>query len=374
MLDTLQGQDIELDLLDINKRDIIESITLDDVKNFLESLGVDQIIVNEDKQYLICPTICHNPLGEEASMKLYWYQNHKLFRCYTECNEAMSIFTLYQKFMELNEHPVSDNEAKLYVQNCLKHLVKASIQPRTNYSIDASKYKFSAHIPELQEYPKEILSYFIKYHHPSWLKDGITSDVMDKFQIRFSLGENKIIIPHFDINGRLIGIRGRALEENEIKEGGKYRPIQIGNILYSHPLQFNLYGIYEHQNGIRKRKSAIIVEAEKSVMLDDGYYDSLANTVACCGSTFNKYHISLLTNILGANEIVIALDKEYETWNDDKAKKYRNKIETMCKRYKNQASFSYIWDFNNLLKEKDSPFDRGKEIFEELYKNRVKVR
>ena len=374
MIETLQGQDIELDLLDINKRDIIESITLEDVKNFLESLGVDQIITNQDKQYLICPTICHNPLGEEASMKLYWYQNHKLFRCYTECNEAMSIFTLYQKFMELNEHPVSEAEAKLYVQNCLKHLVKASYQPHQTYSIDINKYKFSAHVPELQEYPKEILSYFIKYHHPSWLKDGITANVMDKFQIRFSLGENKIIIPHFDIKGRLIGIRGRALEENEIKENGKYRPIQIGEVLYSHPLQFNLYGIYEHQDGIRKRKSAIIAEAEKSVMLDDGYYGNLANTVACCGSTFNKYHISLLTNILGANEIIIALDKEYEQWNDDKAKKYRNKIETMCKKYKNQASFSYIWDFNNLLKEKDSPFDRGKEIFEQLYKTRVRVK
>ena len=46
----------------------------------------------------------------------------------------------------------------------------------------------------------------------------------------------------------------------------------------------------------------------------------------------------------------------------------------ICKKYSNQASFSYIWDFDNLLKEKDSPFDRGKEIFEELYKNRIKVR
>ena len=372
MLTTLQGQDAALDLIEVDKKDILESITLQDVKTFLESLGVDQISVNEEKGYLICPTICHNPLHEAESMKLYWYQNNKIFRCYTECNEAMSIFTLYKKFMSLNEdRDIRDDEAEEYIKHCLKQIKLATKhQPKDDFS----KYKFDKYIPQLEEYPKEILDYFTHYYHPSWLRDGIQKDVMDKFQIKFSLGQNKIIIPHFDIDGRLVGIRGRALEKREIEECGKYRPVQIGNTLYTHQLQFNLYGIFEHKKGIQKRRSAIIAEAEKSVLLDDGYYGELSNTVACCGSTFNKYHISLLTDILGANEIVVALDKEYEDWRSDKAKKYRNKIETLCRKYKNQATFSYIWDYDNLLEEKDSPFDKGKEIFEYLYKNRVKVR
>lgn len=95
MITSLQEQDKELNYLEFSYQDILNSITLMDVKFFLESLGVEQIEVYEDKEYLICPTICHNPLHEEASMKLYWYQNNKIFRCYTECNEAMSIFTLY---------------------------------------------------------------------------------------------------------------------------------------------------------------------------------------------------------------------------------------------------------------------------------------
>ena len=184
----------------------------------------------------------------------------------------------------------------------------------------------------------------------------------------------KVIIPHFDINGRLIGIRGRAFNKEEAENFGKYRPLQIGKTIYTHPLQFNLYGIYEHQNGIRARKQAIIAEAEKSVLLDDGYYGDFSNTVACYGSSFNKYHISLLTNILGASEIVIALDKEYEDWRTEKARKYKARIESMCRLYKNYASFSYIWDYDNVLQEKDSPFDKGKDIFNYLYKNRVKVR
>jgi len=360
-------------LATINVKNIIDSITLHDVKDFLESLGVDQIEVNEEKQYLICPTICHNPIHEAESMKLYWYQNNKIFRCYTECNEAMSIFELYRRYMELNEYPITLEEAENYVKQFLKHIIIAA-KPNTKFEEIIQKYQYDIHIPVLDEYPKTALDCFVKYYHPTWLKDGITKQVMDKFNIRFSINQNKIIIPHYDINGRLIGIRGRALEKNEIEEFGKYRPIQIGEILYTYPLQFNLYGIHEHQQGIRARKCAIIAEAEKSVMLDDVYYGEYSNCVACCGSTFNKYHISLLTDILGANEIVIALDKEYEDWRSEKAQKYRKKIESMCNKYKHKASFSYIWDFDNVLNEKDSPFDRGIDVFKYLYKTRIKIK
>jgi len=374
LLTTLQNQDSELDLAIASKKDIVDSITLHDVKNFLESLGVTQIMVNEDKQYLVCPTICHNPINEAESMKLYWYQNNKIFRCYTECNEAMSIFRLYQKYMALNHYPVTIEEAEEYVKQCLKHIVINTNKVSYNYELDLNKYQFNNNIPILDEYPKEVLSYFTHYYHPTWLRDGITPEAMDKFHIGFSLGQNKIIIPHFDINGRLVGIRGRTLDKKEAEAYGKYRPLQIGKITYAHPLQFNLYGIHEHQNGIKMRRQAIIAEAEKSVLLDDGYYGDLSNCVACCGSTFNKYHISLLTNVLGANEIIIALDKEYTDWRTEKARKYKERIISMCRKYSNQAVFSYIWDYDNVLEEKDSPFDKGKEVFEHLYKTRVKVK
>lgn len=362
-------------LSSIDIKDIIQSITLADVKHFLETLGVEQIVVNEEKQYLICPTICHNPLHEAESMKLYWYQNNKIFRCYTECNEAMSIFELYRKYMDLNYYPITLDEAKDYVKHCLTNVIhfehSSSLK---NWNENFEKYKFSTNLPILPEYSKTVLDYFTSYCHPSWLKDGITPEVMKKFQIKFWLSQNKIIIPHFDINNRLVGIRGRALEPQEIEECGKYRPIQIGNTLYTYPLQFNLYGLNFHKEAINKRGCAIIAEAEKSVMLDEVYYGNLSNTVACCGSSFNKYHISLLTNFAHANEIVIALDKEYDNWRSEKARKYREKIESMCRKFNRLSNFSYIWDFDDLLEEKDSPFDKGKEVFDELFKNRIKVR
>ena len=368
-----QNADPTLDLLDISVQDIISSITLEDVKTFLESLGVDQIAMYEEKGYLICPTICHNPLDEAESMKLYWYQNNKIFRCYTECNESMSIFALYQKFMKINYHKVEFEEAVDYVKKCIKNIVITG-KRKHRPDIDFEKYNFDSSIPVLTEYPKGMLSYFLPYHHPLWLHDGIQPEVMDKFNIGFWNRENKITIPHLDINGRLVGIRARAIDPEEAEMFGKYRPVQVGDTLYSHPLHFNLYGIYEHQNAIRKRRSAIIAEGEKSVLLDDGYYGEWSNTVACCGSSLNKFQVSVLTNVLGANEITIAFDKEYKDWRSEEAQEYRIKIENMCRKYKGQAIFYYIWDMDNLLGYKDSPFDKGKEVFEKLYKHRIRVR
>ena len=58
---------------------------------------------------------------------------------------------------------------------------------------------------------------------------------MDKFNIRYSISQNKIIIPHYNVNGELVGIRGRALNTQDIEQFGKYMPVQIENKWYSHP-------------------------------------------------------------------------------------------------------------------------------------------
>ena len=375
MLETLHFQDSELDLINASKQDIIDSITLEDVKNFLEGLGVTEIQINEEKQYLICPTICHNPVNEESSMKLYWYQDNKIFRCYTECNEAMSIFTLYKKYMALNYYPISDEDAVEYVKRSLNHIIAIRPQERKKKDvIDFNRYKFVAHLPTLKEYNENVLQCFTHYYHPVWLQEGITKQVMDEFNILYSISNNSIVIPQRDLQGRLIGVRERIFDPEKIAKYGKYHPITVGNITYSYSETFALYGIYENQAAIRRRRSAILVEGEKSVMKDAVFHNELANSVAVCTSHTNKYHISMLVDILGVNEIIIAFDKEYDDWRSEEAKIYKKKIEQICKTYRGRASFSYIWDYENLLEKKDSPFDKGKDIFDYLYKNRVKVR
>lgn len=363
--------DIEAYLNGVSTEDIISSLTIDNVVSFLESLGVQNI--QNNSTYLVLPTICHNPIDEAESMKLYYYDNYKVFHCYTACGDSFSIFELYRRFMSINYYDVSMEEAIDYVKRFCKNITFAAPQHQSNLLTDFEKYQIEKKVIELPEYSKNVLDCFTNYYHPSWINEGIEIEAMKRFNIKFQLCENRIIIPHYDINGRLVGVRQRALEEDDAANG-KYRPIVMGEQLYNHHLHYNLYGIYEHQAAIRKVKRAVLVEAEKSVLLSDTFFGKDSIAVAVCGSQVNKYQIALLTRTLGVNEIIIALDKEYESPRTRKAIDYKNKLKNMCIKYKNEAVMSYIYDDKGLLNEKDSPYDKGKEVFLQLYKERKRLK
>ena len=62
---------------------IKNNLTIEQINDLLASLGGDPILKGN---IIISRTICHN--GE--SHKLYYYDNTKLFRCYTECSDTNS--------------------------------------------------------------------------------------------------------------------------------------------------------------------------------------------------------------------------------------------------------------------------------------------
>ena len=76
---------------------IIEGLNDEAVINLMKRLGADRY---EDKgTHLIFPTICHNLDSSEASMKLYFYKDTKLFVCWTSCG-TMSIFKFLKHYYE----------------------------------------------------------------------------------------------------------------------------------------------------------------------------------------------------------------------------------------------------------------------------------
>ena len=55
--------DREAYLASLSKKDVVSSLTIEDVERFLKSLGVETI-ERKGKNILICPTICHNPIDD----------------------------------------------------------------------------------------------------------------------------------------------------------------------------------------------------------------------------------------------------------------------------------------------------------------------
>lgn len=353
----------------INLQELREKLTKDQIIDLVLKLGADKY--EERDNYIIFPTICHNPRDSEASMKLYYYKESYMFHCYTECGENFDIFDLIKRVKEIN-HEKYDFYETVYVIADLVEYNIFSVTTQENYISNIDSYKKTEEI-SLNEYDNGVMNVFRKYYTVEWLDEGISKEAMDKFNIMYYDYRNKIVIPHYDIDGKLIGIRGRALDPQEAELYGKYTPLKVENILYRHPLSFNLYGLYENKENIKTYKTAIIFEGEKSVLKYEDMYDCNI-AVASCGSNLNYRQIELLVKDCEVNDIIIAYDKEFKSFASKEGIDYYNKLRKICSKYSNYCNFYFLFDYDNLLELKDSPIDKGKKVFETLMKNKIQVR
>ena len=348
----------------IDYEQIVKDLKDEEVIRLMYELGADRH--EETDNYIIFPTICHNENATEASMKLYYYKDTHLLYCYTE-DGPMSIY----KFLE-NYYKTRNIEYN-WGQDILKVVFQcsAATELTTKETIFKQslkdKYRKRQSI-QLAAYSPNVLESFVKQYPIEWLEDNISAGAMDKYNIRYSISQNKIIIPHYDINNRLVGIRGRALNESEIAYA-KYAPVKIEDIVYKHKLSLNLYGLNHNWKNIKELGICYIAESEKAVLQSELFGEKNC-TVAICGSSLNIYQIKLLMQHCQPKEIVLCLDKEELPGED----KYFYKLWDMCSKYKLYTNMSFIYDRENVLNLKDSPFDRGRNIFNKLLEKRVKVK
>lgn len=344
--------------------EIINSLTEEDVIKILTDLGADTYRRGSDGE-IIVRTICH--CGD--SHKLYFYPDNKKLYCYTNCG-SMSLPELVQKVKGYTVY-----EAYSYIGSITNHTYfKSEEQPEgfelSDFSFAKKFRRKQRELPKLPSINENILKMFAPLPYEGWMEEGITVEAMRTFEIGFFGRDNSISIPHRDIYGTLVGIRERWLEEYDVERIGKYTPVFIQGEFMRHPLGDTLYGIFQNQEAIRKHKRAVVFEAEKSVLLSHSYYGSDDVSVATCGSNLTTVQIRLLLEVLGVEEITLAYDKEYVDTHSFKAEAYRNKLYKKIAPIVNKVRCYIIWDDKGLLNEKDSPVDRGKEIYETLMNER----
>ena len=141
--------------------------------------------------------------------------------------------------------------------------------------------------------------------------------------------------------------------------------------MYNHPLGLNLYNFNNSRCIIPKMRKAIVFEGEKSVLKYQtmfGFENDIS--VACCGSSLSAYQTQLLIDA-GAQEIIIAFDRQFQNIGDKEFQRLITNLKKTQIKYKNYVQISYILDRKKLTGYKDSPVDKGKEIFLQLFKERI---
>ena len=365
-------------MIDYNKAKVKEALELEDIFALLNEFGGEPEYTSFG---IISTTICHNLPGE-GSRKLYYYINSTMFTCFTECNGSFDIFELVCKVAKIQWKEEYDlNAAVRWVARRFgisgDSIDGADEDALPDWKIFANYDKIKEinknhNVQELPEYDPKILSIFnynIKIE--PWLEEGITQEVIEKACIGYYPGKDQITIPHYDQNGRFIGLRGRTLIKEEAEIYGKYRPISINHKLYNHPLGLNLYGLNWSKDNISQMKKAIIFESEKSCLKYASYFGWDNNlSVAVCGSNLSVNQMQLLLE-KNVEEIIIAFDKQYQEINTEESKHWEKKLLGIYKKYHNDILITFMWDKWNLLGYKDSPIDCGMDNFLYLFKNRI---
>jgi hypothetical protein len=210
--------------LQLDKDRIKESLTEEEIHKILNDLGSKDPIMGNQFQ-----TVCHG--GHKH--KLYYYHDSKSFHCYTDCSENMDIFEVAVRAKE-----ISFPQAVQYVATItgktlgFSSIINSSTDMINDWDMINRYKKKEKIVTVLPEYDSKVLDVFLPYPHESWLNEGISYETQKKFDVSYYIRDERIILPHYDLNNRLVGIRGRAMKEEDIELGKKYMPVTVENTLY----------------------------------------------------------------------------------------------------------------------------------------------
>ena len=360
----------------IDKDNLKNMLSIEDVFNYVTELGGEPKMMNG---FFISHTICHNPPGT-GSYKLYYYDNTHLFRCYTDCDDTWDIYELTLKIKKMQGKTWSLNHAIYYVAEYFGYNIDADFSdvdftPLQDWhyldQYDRNREESIAKIIDLKIYNENILKYLPQLRILPWEQEGINNEIIQRNHILYDPLSLGIVIPHYDKDNQLIGIRERTLNK-EKEQFGKYRPAIINGQIYNHPLSFNLYNLNNSKNNIKQMRTAIVFEGEKSTLKYASLFGQENDiSVAVCGSSLISYQVHLLLQ-LGITEIVIAFDKQFQKIGDDEFKRWVKKLININNKYSSYINISFMFDrTGTLLKYKDSPIDQGKETFLKLFNTRI---
>lgn len=301
----------------------------------------------------------HCCLHIDKTPSLFISPSKNLFHCFS-CGKSGTIINWIMTFEHLS-FPEAVQKVCVLTGADISHLKQCSALKiykdiyRSSHSFDSNK-KFDRPILDLSEINK-----FQDIVPSEWCDEGISPNIMKKYCIRVDEKANRIVYPVYDKDYHLIGFKGRTrYPDHKALKIPKYQNYQsIGTTDF-------FVGMKENISAIEKRNEIIIFEGIKSglKLSSFGWGD---NWVAAECSYLNEEQVKILIK-LAVKDIVIAFDNDVQMQKiygcTNNLRKFANVYVIRDRKFKK----------NRLLPEnKMSPVDAGKEVWETLYNERIKL-
>ena len=301
--------------------------------------------------YCCCPF--HN---NDDTPSLCIYPDTQTWHCYG-CGAGRSIYDWI-----MHKDNISFQEAVEKISSLTNSPLEETIESESISVLKELQKSIKPHYKDVE--PREILNwqsdYLCKYSDEDpqeWIDEGMTHEALKTYNIRIDKDANRIVYPVWDSDGNLIGVKGRT-RLSAYKELG-----------LSKYMNYNKIGVLDYFAGwkealseIINTKSVIIFEGIKSCIKAYGW--GIHNTIASETSKLSEGQLQLLIKT-GISEVIIG-------WDTDQ------KIQSIVSNEKIQmlrkfARVSVIHDTHRLLGEKESPVDRGEDIFKRLLEERIRL-
>ncbi|MGM1044761.1 MAG: DNA primase [Bacillota bacterium] len=203
---------------------------------------------------------------------------------------------------------------------------------------------------ENQIYSDDILEQYVMYPHLKYIGEGISYETQKEFQIGFDVRSQRIIFPIHNRFGEIVSIKGRTIYDNH-----EERDIYKFLYLYNFNKMVELFNWHRALDYILEKKEVIIYEGEKTCMLSTQW--GYRNCVSIGGDDLSEWQVNMIKDLGNEIRIVIALDKD----------KTIDAVKKQVAKFGKTRSIFALWDRDGLFMDKDSPCDRGEEVFSKLY-------
>lgn len=204
---------------------------------------------------------------------------------------------------------------------------------------------------ELKKYDRNILPK--KACNLRFFKDGISYATQEKFDLRFDLENNAILIPITNIQGDLIGCKARKNEDVLVNKYWAEIPFQKSSVVY---------GLSQNYKYIVKKSKIIVLEAEKSVMQCSDFGCNIASAIMSHDISASQ---ATIIKSLMCDEVIIAFDEGVTL---QEIRKACAQVYVNNSVYHNKVFYLY----GGLPKgSKASPSDFGIDTFKKLFKENI---
>ena len=290
---------------------MISKQQIEDVKNRVCIVDfISQYVTLNTKGNSLCPFLDHNDSNASFSVS----QEKQIFKCFGSCGRSGNVYTFLMNYKNINFVEAVKEVAK-YVGIKIEEEKKDNLSTSIYDLYESMTKRFIGQLNNYDNYFMDVrklsqrlldkfkLGYCDNSYNCSYtgMKELYEDIVINESKLFYEDGRcafhDRYIFPLIDISGSIIGFGGKSLN----KEQAPYKNSADSNIYDKSKF---LYGLWQAQNSIKKKKFVIVTE---------GYFDCLSmhekgldNTVAICGTALTYAHAKLLKRY--TDNVILFLD------------------------------------------------------------------